>query len=307
MTTDVRLYLVDGTYELFRAYFAMPSAHAPSGQPTGAVRGLVQTLLALLRRDQPTHIACAFDHVIESFRNRLFAGYKTGEGTPQELLDQFELAERATECLGIAVWPMTEFEADDALAAAAIRWADAPDMEQVIICSPDKDLTQVVRGSQIVCLDRRRNQTMDETGVVAKFGVSPTSIPDYLALVGDSADGIPGIPRWGAKSTSQVLAHYTHLESIPDNPSTWQVNLRGAPALAASLADRREDAALYKHLATLRADTPLPPHLGRTGVAGRATHTLHRILRGVRSGQPRGRATPLGGLVQALSPFNNTT
>ena len=258
MTTDVRLYLVDGTYELFRAYFAMPSAHAPSGQPTGAVRGLVQTLLALLRRDQPTHIACAFDHVIESFRNRLFAGYKTGEGTPQELLDQFELAERATECLGIAVWPMTEFEADDALAAAAIRWADAPDMEQVIICSPDKDLTQVVRGSQIVCLDRRRNQTMDETGVVAKFGVSPTSIPDYLALVGDSADGIPGIPRWGAKSTSQVLAHYTHLESIPDNPSTWQVNLRGAPALAASLADRREDAALYKHLATLRADTPLP-------------------------------------------------
>ena len=254
----MRLYLVDGTYELFRAYFAMPSAHAPSGQPTGAVRGLVQTLLALLRRDQPTHIACAFDHVIESFRNRMFAGYKTGEGTPQELLDQFELAERATECLGIAVWPMTEFEADDALAAAATRWADTPGMEQVVICSPDKDLTQVVRGSQIVCLDRRHNQTMDEAGVVAKFGVSPISIPDYLALVGDSADGIPGIPRWGAKSTAQVLAHYTHLESIPDNPSAWQVDLRGALALAASLAGRRKEAALYKHLAILRADTPLP-------------------------------------------------
>jgi 5'-3' exonuclease len=254
----VRLYLVDGTYELFRAYFAMPSAHAPNGQPTGAVRGLVQTLLSLLRRDQPTHIACAFDHVIESFRNRMFAGYKTGEGTPQELLEQFELAERAVECLGIAVWPMTEFEADDALAAAATRWADAPGMEQVIICSPDKDLTQVVRGSQVVCLDRRRNQTMDEEGVVAKFGVSPVSIPDYLALVGDSADGIPGIPRWGAKSTAQVLAHYTHLEAIPDDSATWQMDLRGAPALAVSLAERREEAVLYKELATLRLDTPLP-------------------------------------------------
>ena len=261
MTTDVRLYLVDGTYELFRAYFAMPSTLAPSGHPTGAVRGLVLTLLALLRRDQPTHIACAFDHVIESFRNRMFAGYKTGEGTPQELLDQFELAERATECLGIPIWPMTEFEADDALAAAAIRWADAPDMEQVIICSPDKDLTQVVRGSQIVCLDRRRNQTMDEAGVVAKFGVYPTSIPDYLALVGDSADGIPGIPRWGAKSTAQMLAHYTHLEAIPDDASAWQVDLRGAPALAANLSERRDEAALYKQLATLRADTPIPHSL----------------------------------------------
>ena len=179
----MRLYLVDGTYELFRAYFAMPSAQAPNGQPTGAVRGLVQTLLALLRRDQPTHIACAFDHVIESFRNRLFAGYKTGEGTPEELLAQFALAERATESLGIATWPMTEFEADDALAAASSRWADEPAMEQVVICSPDKDLAQVVKGSHVVCLDRRRNQTMDEDGVIAKFGVQPASIPDYLALL----------------------------------------------------------------------------------------------------------------------------
>ena len=257
----MRLYLVDGTYELFRAYFAMPSAQAPNGQPTGAVRGLVQTLLALLRRDQPTHIACAFDHVIESFRNRLFAGYKTGEGTPQELLDQFELAERATECLGIAVWPMTEFEADDALAAAAWRWADAPGMEQVVICSPDKDLAQAVRGSRVVCLDRRRNQTMDEAGVTTKFGVGPESIPDYLALVGDSADGIPGIPRWGAKSTAQVLAHYGHLEGIPDDASSWEVDVRGASGLAASLAERREEAGLYKLLATLRVDTPLPHSL----------------------------------------------
>ena len=257
----MRLYLVDGTYELFRAYFAMPSAQAPNGQTTGAVRGLAQTLLALLRRDQPTHIACAFDHVIESFRNRLFAGYKTGEGTPQELLDQFELAERATECLGIAVWPMTEFEADDALAAAAWRWADAPGMEQVVICSPDKDLAQAVQGSQVVCLDRRRGQTMDEAGVNAKFGVGPESIPDYLALVGDSADGIPGIPRWGAKSTAQVLAHYRHLEGIPGDASSWEVDVRGASGLAASLAERREEAGLYKKLTTLRVDTPLPHSL----------------------------------------------
>lgn len=254
----MRLYLVDGTYELFRAYFAMPSAQAPNGQPTGAVRGLVQTLLALLRRDQPTHIACAFDHVIESFRNRLFSGYKTGEGTPEELLDQFKLAEKAAASLGIAVWPMTEFEADDALAAAAWRWADEARMEQVVICSPDKDLAQVVNGTHVVCLDRRRNQTMDEDGVVYKFGVRPESIPDYLALVGDSADGIPGIPRWGAKSTAQVLAHYTHLEAIPEDASLWEVELRGAPALASSLAERRDEAALYKQLATLRADTPLP-------------------------------------------------
>lgn len=254
----MRLYLVDGTYELFRAYFAMPSAQAPNGQPTGAVRGLVQTLLALLRRDQPTHIACAFDHVIESFRNRLFSGYKTGEGTPEELLDQFELAERAAASLGIPVWPMTEFEADDALAAAAWRWADEARMEQVVICSPDKDLAQAVNGTHVVCLDRRRNQAMDEDGVVAKFGVRPASIPDYLALVGDSADGIPGIPRWGAKSTAQVLSHYTHLEAIPDDASLWEVELRGAPALVSSLAERRDEAALYKQLATLRADTPLP-------------------------------------------------
>ena len=254
----MRLYLVDGTYELFRAYFAMPSTQTPDGQPIGAVRGLVQTLLALLRRDQPTHIACAFDHVIESFRNRLFSGYKTGEGTPEELLDQFSLAERAAESLGIAVWPMTEFEADDALAAAAWRWADEARMEQVVICSPDKDLAQVVVGSHVVCLDRRRNQTMDEDGVIAKFGVPPQSIPDYLALVGDSADGIPGIPRWGAKSTAQLLSHYTHLEAIPDDASSWEVELRGAPALASSLAERRDDVALYKQLATLRADTPLP-------------------------------------------------
>ena len=254
----MRLYLVDGTYELFRAYFAMPSSSAPDGRPTGAVRGLVQTLLSLLRQDQPTHVACAFDHVIESFRNRLFAGYKTGAGTPQELLDQFELAERATACLGIAVWPMVDMEADDALATAATRWATAPGMEQVVVCSPDKDLAQIVQGEQIVCLDRRRKSTMDEAGVVAKFGVSPASIPDYLALVGDSADGIPGVPKWGAKSSAQALAHYVHLEAIPDDPRDWALDLRSAPALAASLADHRQEAVLYKELATLRLDAQLP-------------------------------------------------
>ena len=300
----MRLYLVDGTYELFRAYFAMPSAHAPNGQPTGAVRGLVQTLLSLLRRDQPSHIACAFDHVIVSFRNRMFDGYKTGEGTPQELLEQFELAERAVECLGIAVWPMTEFEADDALAAAATRWADAPGMEQVIICSPDKDLTQVVRGSQVVCLDRRRNQTMDEEGVVAKFGVSPVSIPDYLALVGDSADGIPGIPRWGAKSTAQVLAHYTHLEAIPDDSATWQMDLRGAPALAVSLAERPRRSLPLQGVGYPSSRHTAATYPGRLGVARCTPRAVRGVLWGDGVGEPSGYAGAVGGVSGARGLLN---
>ena len=213
------------------------------------------------------------------------------------------MAERATESLGIAVWPMIEFEADDALAAAAWRWADAPGLEQVVICSPDKDLAQVVRGSHVVCLDRRRNQTMDEDGVVAKFGVRPESIPDYLALVGDSADGIPGVPRWGAKSTAQVLAHYTHLETIPDDASSWDVELRGAPALAASLAERRDEAALYKQLATLRMDTPLPHSLQELGWQRCPKRAVHRLLRGVGAGEPSGRSSPVGGVSPAFSPL----
>ncbi len=253
----MKLHLVDGTYELFRAYFAMPPLTSPDGRPVGAVRGLIQTLLVLLRQDDVTYVACAFDHVIESFRNDLFAGYKTGHGVPEDLLSQFDLAERATHSLGIVTWPMIEYEADDAMATAAHRWWDAPEVHQVVICSPDKDLSQMVRSDRVVCLDRRRSVTLDEAGVKEKFGVPPGSIPDYLALVGDAADGIPGIPRWGAKTAGQVLRRYCHIESIPDDHSQWDIELRGAGAVAKSLAGLRQEAMLYKELATLRVDVPI--------------------------------------------------
>ena len=260
----MKIHLVDGTYELFRAYFALPSISAPDGREVGAVRGLIQTLLTLLRQPDVTHVAVAFDSVIHSFRNDLFAGYKTGEGTPPELLGQFELAERAAVSLGLVVWPMVEFEADDALGAAADRWWATPGVEQVVICSPDKDLAQVVRTNRVVTLDRRKDIVMDEAGVLEKFGVSPASIPDYLGLVGDSADGIPGIPRWGAKSTAQVLEYYGHIEQIPDDPSGWAVTVRGSKSLATSLSENMEAALLYRQLATLRLDVPIaedPPQL----------------------------------------------
>ena len=256
--SPVKLYLVDGTYELFRSYFGAPPASTPGGRPIGAVRGLVQSMLVLVRNESVTHVACAFDHVIESFRNDLFDGYKTGAGVPQDLLSQFDLAEEAVSALGFTVWPMIEFEADDALASAASRYGTDYDLEQVVICSPDKDLAQVVDGSHVVCLDRRRGVMLDEEGVWSKFGVGPGSIPDYLALVGDSADGIPGIPGWGAKASSTLLAKYTRLEDIPSDPSTWDsVKVRGAARLAAGLSERRDEASLYKRLATLRRDVPL--------------------------------------------------
>ena len=195
----MKLHLVDGTYELFRAHFGMPAQTAPDGRPVAAVRGLIQTLLMLLRQDDVSHVGVAFDHVIPSFRNELFDGYKTGEDAPADVLAQFELAERAATALGLVVWPMVEFEADDAIAAAAAKWADAPGLEQVVICSPDKDLAQMVRGDRVVALDRRKKQTVDEAAVRERFGVAPASIPDYLGLVGDAADGIPGIPRWGCQ------------------------------------------------------------------------------------------------------------
>jgi 5'-3' exonuclease len=253
----MRIHLVDGTYELFRAYYGAPEATAPDGAEVGATRGLLRSFLSLLREDGVTHVACAFDHVIESFRNDLFAGYKTGEGIEEDLLAQFPLAERAVQALGVVVWPMVEFETDDALATAAARADAAPEVEQVVICSPDKDLTQCVRGTRVVCLDRLRRRVYDESGVREKFGVAPASMPDWLALVGDSADGIPGVPRWGARSASTVLARYPHLESIPDRESEWQVTVRGAAALAQNLRVHREDAALYRLLATLRTDVPL--------------------------------------------------
>jgi 5'-3' exonuclease len=253
----MKVHLVDGTYELFRAYFAVPSVSAPDGREIGAVRGLVQTMLALLRQSDVTHVAVAFDSVIESFRNDMFSGYKSSDGVAAELLGQFELAESAVRSLGVVVWPMVEFEADDALASAARSFASAPGVEQVVVCSPDKDLAQTVDGDRIVCLDRKRNAMLDEPGVRAKFGVGPASIPDYLALVGDAADGIPGIPKWGSKTSAAVLSHYGHLEQIPEEVSDWEVNVRGAKGAAESLALRREDSLFYRDLATLRLDVPI--------------------------------------------------
>jgi 5'-3' exonuclease len=253
------LHLLDATYELFRAFFAMPSEQAPGGRDVGAIRGLIGSTLALLREPGVTHIGAATDHVIESFRNQLFAGYKTGDGVPTELLAQFPVAEDALRALGIAVWPMVEFEADDALATAAARFVDQVD--RVVILSPDKDLCQCVRGRRVVTHDRRRLKTYDDAAVREKFGVPPAAIPDLLGLVGDAADGIPGIPGWGIKTAAAVLRVYGSIEKIPDDPALWTLTLRGAERLAATLAARRSDARLYKRLATLRTDAPLAESL----------------------------------------------
>jgi 5'-3' exonuclease len=257
----VRVHLVDGTYELFRAFYGAPASRAPDGREVGATRALLRSLLSLLKQDDVTHVGVAFDHVIESFRNDLYAGYKTSEGIAKDLWAQFALAERATAALGLSVWSMVEFEADDALASAAARFAADPVVEQVVIASPDKDLAQCVRGTRVVCADRLRRTTLDEAGVVAKFGVLPASIPDWLALVGDSADGYPGLARWGAKSASAVLARWQHLEHIPDQASEWGVSVRGAESLAQSLRAGRKEAELYRTLAILRTDVPLSESL----------------------------------------------
>jgi 5'-3' exonuclease len=253
----MKVHLVDGTYELFRAYYGAPSATGRDGREVGAARGLMRSLLALLASPEVTHVACAFDHVIESFRNTLFEGYKTSDGVPRDLLAQFPLAERLTHALGIVVWSMVEFEADDALASAAARFADAPEVEQVLICTPDKDLAQCVRGTRVVMLDRRRRILLDESAVKAKFGVLPESIPDWLALVGDDADGYPGLPGWGRKTAATVLSRYRRLEDIPDHGGTWGDIVRGASGVAERLRDRRADAFLYRSLARLRTDVPL--------------------------------------------------
>lgn len=257
----MRLHLVDGTFELFRAHFGAPPALAPDGREVGATRGLLRSLLALLREDGVTHVAVAFDQVIESFRNGLFAGYKTAEGLPPELLAQFPLAESAARALGVVVWPMVDFEADDALATAAARWSDADGVEQVVICSPDKDLAQCVSERRVVMFDRIRRKETDEAGVLEKFGVAPSSIPDLLALVGDDADGIPGVPRWGSKSAATILKRYGLLDQIPDDPAAWDVPVRGATALGDQLREHRDRARLYRTLATLRRDVPLTESL----------------------------------------------
>ena len=264
---------------MFRAHFGAPPARAPNGTEVGATRGILRTLLALLREDGVSHVACAFDHVIESFRNQLFDGYKTGEGVPEELMAQFPLAERAAHALGMVVWSMVEFEADDALATGAARWDADETVEQVVICSPDKDLAQCVRGSRVVCLDRRRRLVLDEGGTIQKFGVPPASIPDWLALVGDDADGIPGVPRWGAKSAGAVLARYGRIEAIPGDASQWSVSVRGASALAESLEQCRAEAALYKTLATLRRDVPLPETLADLQWRGARREELTALAR----------------------------
>jgi len=274
----MKIHLVDGTYELFRSHFGAPPKKSPDGREVGATVGLLKSLFMLVSSPGVTHVACAFDHVIESFRNDLFPGYKTGAGVEADLLAQFPLAERAVSALGIVVWPMVEFEADDALATAASRFKDEPGVEQVVICSPDKDLAQAVSGVSVVCWDRRRDVFLDDEGVMKKFGVRPHSIPDWLALVGDAADGFPGIPGWGARSASAVLARCAHLESIPEDPRQLGLPLGRATRLVESLAAHREEALLYRRLATLRDDVSLEEGLADLEWRGAAAE-LNEVCR----------------------------
>jgi 5'-3' exonuclease len=251
----VLLHLLDGTYELFRSYYGVPPRTAPDGREVGAIRGIIDSTLALLLDDDVTHAAVATDQVIESFRNDMFDGYKTGAGIEPALWAQFPLADRAFRAMGVVLWSVVEFEADDALATAAIRWKH--DVDSVVILTPDKDLMQLVDGDRIVSFNRREQKRLAEPEVIEKFGVLPTSIPDYLALVGDTADGVPGLPGWGAKSTSTVLAAYRHIENVPASADDWSVTVRGATKLAATLQEHMEQALLYRYLTTLRLDVPI--------------------------------------------------
>jgi 5'-3' exonuclease len=253
----LEVYLIDGTYELFRHYYALPSARDQEGREVAAVRGVIGSVLGMINHGGVTHLGVATDHVIESFRNDLWPGYKTGDGIDPDLLAQFPLLEEAMTALGVVTWPMIEFEADDALAAAAAAAARDPRVERVVICTPDKDLAQCVSGTRVVQMDRRTRTIRDHAGIVAKFGVMPASIPDYLALVGDSADGYPGLPGWGAKSTAAVLAKFGHLESVPADWRTWGVNAANPSTLARTLERERDHAFLFRDLATLRYDIPL--------------------------------------------------
>jgi 5'-3' exonuclease len=253
----MKLHLVDATFELFRAFYSRPPRRAPDGRPVNAVQGLIDSMLSLLREEDLTHIGAATDYVIESWRNDVFPGYKSSAGIDHALLAQFRDAERALDALGIPVWAMVEDEADDGIATAVERFAGDPRLEQVIVCSVDKDLAQLVDGERIVLRDRMRRITYDEDGVVAKFGVGPTSIPDYLALVGDSSDGYPGLPGWGSKSAAAVLGKFGHLDAIPESVLDWQVDVRNASRLAATLAQQRSTAYLYRTLATLKRDSAI--------------------------------------------------
>jgi 5'-3' exonuclease len=250
------VHLIDGTYELFRHFFALPAAADLSGQEVGAVRGVLNSVLSMIERGA-THIGVATDHVVESFRNDLYPGYKTSEGVPRELLAQFPILEEALEAMGVVVWPMVNYEADDALASAADKAAKDDRVRQVLICTPDKDLSQCLVGTRVVQLDRRRDILRDEAGVVAKFGVKPESIPDYLAVVGDSADGYPGLSGWGVKAAALTLSQYPHLEDIPKDWRKWRPSIRKARLLSESLFNAWSDALLFRTLATLRRDVPV--------------------------------------------------
>ena len=252
----MNVYLIDGTYELFRHFFAVPAAKDVNGQEIGAVRGVLTSVLSMIERGA-THIGVATDHVVESFRNDLYHGYKTSEGVPEELLSQFPVLEEALAAMGVLVWPMVYYEADDALASAAAKAAKDERVSQVLICTPDKDLAQCVAGSRIVQLDRRRDIVRDEAGVIEKFGVAPQSIPDYLAVVGDTADGFPGVPGWGVKAAAQTFSQYPHLENIPKDWRAWHPSIRKARALSESLFNTWNDALLFRTLATLRSDVPV--------------------------------------------------
>ena len=258
----MKVYLVDGTYELFRHYFAVPKARDAKGREVGAVRGVLASLLGMMR-DGAEYVGVATDHVVESFRNNLWAGYKTSEGVEPDLLSQFPVLEEVLTAAGIEVWPMVEFEADDALASAAMQSLRDRRVEQVVICTPDKDLAQCVQGSRVVQFIRRGGVTVDEAGVIAKFGVPPASIADYLALVGDSADGYPGLPGWGAKSTAAVLAKFGHIESIPVSARDWHVNVLNSSSLADTLVRERKLALHFRTLATLKNDIPLFTNVDR--------------------------------------------
>jgi len=289
------VHLIDGTYELFRHFYALPSRQDADGEEVGAIVGVIASVISMLEGGV-THVGVATDHVVESFRNKMYEGYKVGEGMDPDLWRQFHPLEDALRALGVVVWPMVDQEADDALAAAADRAVRDDRVRRVVICTPDKDLAQCVRGDSIVQLDRRRGVTRDAQGVREKFGVPPESIPDYLGLTGDTADGFPGIPRWGAKSAGTILDRYGHIESIPKSETEWDVAVRGASSLAASLRDNFTDALLFRDLATLRTDAavfgsvddlrwrrPMPQfsnlceHYGTPELASRATRLAAAI------------------------------
>ena len=272
----MKIHLVDGTYELFRAHFGAPPKKSTSGQEVGATLGLIRSMMLLLNDPEVTHVAVAFDHVIESFRNKMYAGYKSSEGVDPIILNQFPLAEAAVKALGLVTWPMVKFEADDAIATAAARFKKIKSVKQVVICSVDKDLTQMVERDKVVCWDRRREIVLDEKGVIEKFGVSPESIPDFLALVGDSADGYPGIQGWGEKSTSTVLAKYKHIEAIPSDPNKLGLGLGRATTLLENLKNNYKDALLFRELSTLRTDVPIKESLADLKWQG-ATSKLKKV------------------------------